>query len=235
MLQDKHYGLLITFWIFLFPMGLGYALGAWLGLFALLTGSIVGTVLVQHNTWTVNSVTHLWGWTKGVKSSAVNNFIWLGPLGEGNHHGDHHDFPRDYRNGFGWSGWALDPTRYIILLLRGLGLVNGLKRANRRDEAEIIAARKLASIDQLKSLNQDAALLYAHLEARVMALRQDWLEAVTRWETLRKESKLMQQANASRAELTHDLRQAKALVKARKEAFFAAAEQLNYRALSYTR
>jgi hypothetical protein len=52
---------------------------------------------------------------------------------------------------------------------------------------------------------------------------------------LRKESKLMQQANASRAELTQDLRQAKALVKARKEAFFAAAEQLNYRALSYTR
>ena len=67
-----------------------------------------------------------------------------------------------------------------------------------------------------------------------MALRQDWLEAVTRWETLRKESKLMQQANASRAELTQDLRQAKALVKARKEAFFAAVEQLHYRALSYT-
>jgi F0F1-type ATP synthase alpha subunit len=113
--------------------------------------------------------------------------------------------------------------------------VKGLKRANRRDEAEIIAARKLARVDQLKSLNKDAALLYAHLEARVMALRQDWLEAVTRWETLRKESKLMRQANASREELTQEIRHAKALVKARKEAFFAAVEQLNYRALSYTR
>ncbi len=75
MSQDKLYGVLITFWIFLFPMGLGYALGGWLGLMALLTGSIVGSVLVQHNTWTVNSVTHLWGWTKGLKSSAANNFI----------------------------------------------------------------------------------------------------------------------------------------------------------------
>ena len=142
---------------------------------------------------------------------------------------------RDYRNGFGWSGWALDPTRYIILLLRGLGLVNGLKRANRFEEAEIIAARKLARVDQLKSLNKDAAALYAHWENRVMALRQDWLEAVSRWETLRKESKLLQQANVSRKELTQDLRQAKALVKARKEEFFAAVEQLNYRAHRYSR
>ncbi len=156
-------------------------------------------------------------------------------MGEGNHHGDHHDFPRDYRNGFGWSGWALDPTRYIILLLRGLGLVEGLNRANRRDEAEIIAARKLASVDQLKSLNEEATALYAHLEARVMALRKDWLEAVTRWEALRKESKLMRQANASREELTQEIRQAKARVKALKEEFFAAVEQLNYRALSNTR
>ena len=235
MLQDRLYGVLITFWIFLFPMGLGYALGGWLGFFALLAGSVVGSVLVQHNTWTVNSVTHLWGWTKGLKSSAVNNFIWLGPLGEGNHHGDHHDFPRDYRNGFGWSGWALDPTRYIILLLRGLGLVKGLNHANRLEEAEIIAARKLARVDQLKSLNKDAAALYAHWEERVMALRQDWLEAIRRWETLRKESKLLQQANVSRKELAQDLRQAKALVKARKEEFFSAVEQLNYRAHRYSR
>lgn len=145
MWQDKWYGLLTTFWLFFFPMGLGFWLGGWTGLFALAAGSMIGSVAVQHNTWTVNSVTHMWGWTKGLRSSAVNNYIWLGPLGEGNHHADHHDFPRDYRNGFGWSGWVLDPTRYGILLLRGLGLLKGLNRATPEDEAKIHAARKAAA------------------------------------------------------------------------------------------
>jgi len=143
MWQDKVYGLLTTFWLFFFPMGLGYFFGGWTGFFALMAGSMIGSVLVQHNTWTVNSVTHMWGWTSGLKSSAVNNYIWLGPLGEGNHHADHHDFPRDYRNGFGTSGWLLDPTRYGILLLRGLGLVRGLNRATPAQEQEIRSARKL--------------------------------------------------------------------------------------------
>ena len=141
MWQDRWYGLLTTFWIFFFPMGLGYALGGFTGLFALTAGSMLGTVAVQHNTWTVNSITHMWGLAPGIKSSASNNYFWLGPLGEGNHHGDHHDYPRDYRNGFGVSGWLLDPTRYGILALRALGLVRGLNRASKHEEAEIIAQR----------------------------------------------------------------------------------------------
>jgi stearoyl-CoA desaturase (delta-9 desaturase) len=233
MWQDKYYGLLTTFWLFLFPMGLGFALGGWLGFFALMAGSMVGSVLVQHNTWTVNSVTHMWGWTKGLKSSAVNNYVWLGPLGEGNHHGDHHDFPRDYRNGFGWSGWLLDPTRYFILLLRGLRLVGPLNSASLREETEIFAARKLANIRVQSKLSAEAADLYDQLEARVLELRKDWLEAVSRWESLRKESKLMQQATARRNEIAHEIRAAKAHVEARKEEFFAAVERLHAQMPSY--
>ena len=151
------------------------------------------------------------------------------------HHADHHDFPRDYRNGFGWSGWVLDPTRYVILALRGLGLVKGLNHANRRDEAEIISARKLTKIDELKRLNKDAAAFYGQLESTVMQLRKEWLEAVSRWEALRAESKLMQQANASYDELTHEIRQTKGLVKARKQAFFAAVERLNTQTFDFVR
>ncbi|NCF32828.1 MAG: hypothetical protein GWP50_04580 [Proteobacteria bacterium] len=233
MWQDKYYGSLTTFWLFLFPMGLGFALGGWLGFFALMAGSMVGSVLVQHNTWTVNSVTHMWGWTKGLKSSAVNNYVWLGPLGEGNHHGDHHDFPRDYHNGFGWSGWLLDPTRYFILLLRGLRLVGPLNSASLREETEIFAARKLANIRVQSKLSAEAADLYEQLEARVLELRKDWLEAVSRWESLRKESKLMQQATARRNEIAHEIRAAKAHVEARKEEFFAAVERLHAQMPSY--
>jgi hypothetical protein len=156
-------------------------------------------------------------------------------MGEGNHHADHHDFPRDYRNGFGWSGWVLDPTRYVILALRALGLVRGLNHANRRDEAEIISARKLAKVDELKRLNDDAAALYAHLESTVIELRKEWLEAVSSWEALRSESKLMQRANESYKELAEEIRHTKALVKARKQAFLLAVERLNTQAFDYAR
>ena len=145
MWQDKYYGLLTTFWLFLFPMGLGYALGGWVGFFSLMTGSMVASVLVQHNTWTVNSVTHMWGWTKGLRSSAVNNYIWLGPLGEG--------ITMVIittslaTTATVWLvGLVLDPTRYCILALRALRLVGPLNSASVREEAEIFAARKLANI-----------------------------------------------------------------------------------------
>jgi stearoyl-CoA desaturase (delta-9 desaturase) len=182
MWQDKWYGLLTTFWIFLVPMGVGFAIGGWYGFFALTAGSLLGTVLVQHNTWTVNSVTHMWGFTDGISSSAQNNYIWLGPMGEGNHHGDHHDYPRDYRNGFGVSGWLLDPTRYLILALRGLRLLKGLNRASKKEEAEIIAERKLASVSsRFSTVCQETRSIVEQLEGRAHELRQDWIEAVARW------------------------------------------------------
>ena len=233
--QDRYYGALIAFWIFLVPLISGFSLGGVTGALALLAGSLIGSVAVQHNTWTVNSVTHLWGWTKGLKSSAVNNFIWLGPMGEGNHHADHHDFPRDYRNGFGWSGWMLDPTRYVILGFKALGLVQGLNQATRRDEAEIIAARKLAKVDELKRSENDAIPLSAQLESRVMELRKEWLEAVSAWEALRNESKLVQRASKTCDELRKEVRQAKILVNERKQAFLSAVDQLTTRGFEYVR
>jgi stearoyl-CoA desaturase (delta-9 desaturase) len=231
--QDKHYNLLTTFWLFLFPMGLGYSFGGWTGFFALLGGSMIGSVLVQQNTWTVNSLAHMWGWTKGLRSSAVNNYVWIFPLGEGNHHGDHHDCPRDYRNGLGRSSWLLDPTRYFILLLRGFRLVGPLNRASKREEAEILASRKLAKLEARSKLCTEASELYRQFEDRVMELRKDWLEAVSGWEKLRKESKLMQQATARRDEIAYEIRVAKALVETRKEEFFAAVERLHAQIPSY--
>jgi seryl-tRNA synthetase len=82
-------------------------------------------------------------------------------------------------------------------------------------------------------LSAEAADLYDQLEARVLELRKDWLEAVSRWESLRKESKLMQQATARRNEIAHEIRAAKAHVEARKEEFFAAVERLHAQMPSY--
>jgi stearoyl-CoA desaturase (delta-9 desaturase) len=233
MWQDRWYGLLTTFWIFFFPMGLGYALGGFTGLFALAAGSMLGTVVVQHNTWTVNSVTHMWGLTPGIKSSASNNYIWLGPLGEGNHHGDHHDYPRDYRNGFGVSGWLLDPTRYGILALRVLGLVRGLNRASKHEEAEIIAQRKLEEVGLFEPISREAAALREQLEKTALSLKQDWVEGLAHVERLKKQSKLLQRAEAGRQEILRELEQAQQAVAKRKQAFYQAVERLRYHAEVY--
>ena len=214
-------------------MGVGYALGGFQGMFALTAGSMLGTVAVQHNTWTVNSVTHLWGFTSGVKSSATNNYVWLGPLGEGNHHGDHHDFPRDYRNGFGLSGWLLDPTRYGILALNALGLVRGLNSASKHEEAEIIAQRKLAEVNLFKPISRESAVLREQLEKTALTLKNEWVDALAHVEQLKQQSKLLERARAGREELIRDLALAQQAVAKRKEAFYEAVERLRQHAQVY--
>jgi len=221
--QDKFYLPLMIFWVFFVPMAAGYYFGGFTGLFALLGGSLMGMILAQHNTWTVNSITHMFGFTKGLRSSAVNNYIWMGPLGEGNHHGDHHDFPTDYRNGFGISGWLLDPTRYVILALNSLGLVKDLRRATKKQEAEIIAKRKLARV-----MGQDRSALIEQLERKVENLKGEWLDAVQRFETLKAESKLIEKASQRRQEIAEEIAHAKRQMKLKREAFMLSVKSLRY-------
>ena len=246
--QDKHYLPLLILANFALPIALGIALAGWLGGFCLLVASSAGYVLAHHNTWTVNSVTHLWGFKKGLISSAKNNYIWLGPLGEGNHHADHHDHPRDFRNGFGWSGWLLDPTRYLILSLNTLGLVNGLNRASRWQEARIITRRK---VRDTRARSQSA--VWQRWEDKLALLGEEWLAAAQTWDHFKleknKHTQQIRQAGADtmaaareRMGLTHEellrdlqarreavraeMQDARKRLKARREAFFTALSEL---------
>ena len=153
---------------------------------------------------------------------------------EGNHHGDHHDYPRDYRNGFGVSGWLLDPTRYGILALRAVKLVRGLNRASEKEEAEIIAGREIAQVSSMTSFNREAAALKKQLDTRVMELKNDWIEALAHWEKLKQESKLLQQAADRRDDLAKEIAQARAHVNKRKEVFFAELEALRTQAMAFS-
>lgn len=222
--QDKLYLPLLIALNFLIPMALGFYLHGITGALCLLMASVGGFILAQHNTWTVNSVTHMWGFTKGAFSSAKNNYLWMGPLGEGNHHADHHDFGRDYRNGFGWSGWLLDPTRYVILLLNALGLVKGLQRATKKQEAEIIARRKL---NQAQARTQSP--LWQKWEAKLETLRSDWVEATSRWEAFKAEKIKLQSVSLPSMEVRErmhrlklEMEVAKRAMRARRQAFFDA-------------
>ncbi|NRA41281.1 MAG: hypothetical protein HRU21_03120 [Pseudomonadales bacterium] len=238
--QNRYYLVLLFGWNMLFPLILGAMIAGLPMALALFFGAMLGMILCQHNTWTVNSITHLWGFTRGLKSSAVNNYFWLGPLGEGNHHGDHHDYPRDYRNGFGLSGWLLDPTRYVILALKSLGLVKGLQRASKQQEAEIIAKRKLVNMQHLglaaqraASLCPETSALFEQLEAKVLELKQEWIDAATRFEQLRRESKLLRHANESREAIAEELRLAKEQMRNRKDAFMSAVKSFTYQSGIY--
>lgn len=246
--QDKHYLPLLILANFALPIALGIALAGWLGGFCLLVASSAGYVLAHHNTWTVNSVTHLWGFKKGLISSAKNNYIWLGPLGEGNHHADHHDHPRDFRNGFGWTGWVLDPTRYVILSLHAMGLVKGLNRASRWQEAQIITRRKVRDTKE-----KSQSMVWQRWEDKLALLGEEWLAAAQTWDHFKLEKiqlsqqirqagadtmaaarermgltheELLRDLQARRAAVRAELHDARKRLKKRREAFFTALSEL---------
>jgi fatty-acid desaturase len=90
------------------------------GLSLLVWGVFVRTVLVWHITWSVNSVTHLWGYRNyDTDESSRNNVILAILIGEG-WHNNHHADPRSARHGHLW--WEVDLTWLMIRLLAALGL-----------------------------------------------------------------------------------------------------------------
>lgn len=124
-------------WVVFFAVGfgLGWALsgelmgGLQLGLSLLVWGVFVRTVLVWHITWSVNSVTHLWGYQnyKTNENSRNNVFIGLVSNGEG-WHNNHHAQPRSAAHGHKW--WEFDVTYITIWLLAKVGLARDIVPIN---------------------------------------------------------------------------------------------------------
>ena len=95
------------------------------GLSLLVWGVFVRTVVNLHNTWAVNSVTHMWGYRNYETDENSRNNLIVGytSMGEG-WHNNHHADPRSARHGHRW--WELDVTYLTIRLL-------GLRRPCRQD------------------------------------------------------------------------------------------------------
>ncbi len=96
-------------------------------------GVILRTVLVWHITWSVNSLSHVWG-ARAYETGDDSRNNWLVALiamGEGWHNNHHHD---QAAASVQHRWWQLDGTYYVILLLRGLGLATDIvpRRAQRR-------------------------------------------------------------------------------------------------------
>ena len=84
------------------------------GLSILIWGVFVRTVVVWHITWSINSVTHLWGYRNyETDENSRNNFIvGIYSNGEG-WHNNHHAQPRAAAHGHKW--WELDVT-YLTMV-----------------------------------------------------------------------------------------------------------------------
>jgi fatty-acid desaturase len=91
------------------------------GLSLLVWGVFVRTVLVWHISWSVNSVTHLWGYRNYDTDESSRNNVIVGILANGEGwHNNHHADPRSARHGHLW--WEVDLTWLMIRLLAALGL-----------------------------------------------------------------------------------------------------------------
>jgi fatty-acid desaturase len=84
-------------------------------------GAAVRTVLVWHVTWSVNSVTHLWGYRNYETPDNSRNNVFIGLLagGEG-WHNNHHAAPASARHGHKW--WEFDVAWLTIRVFMWLGL-----------------------------------------------------------------------------------------------------------------
>ena len=137
-LQDRFYvklernrwlWVVLASWLTFFAGGLAIALatgsdmGAALQFAAsvLVWGVFVRTVLVWHITWSVNSVTHLWGYRTYHTDEDSRNNLLIGVISNGEGwHNNHHAAPRSAKHGHQW--WELDVTWLTIRLLAAVGL-----------------------------------------------------------------------------------------------------------------
>ncbi len=108
----------------------------------LIWGVAVRTVLVWHSSWSVNSVSHLWGYRNYETGESSRNNWLVGYLsgGEG-WHNNHHADPRSARHGHLW--WETDLGWESIRLFKLLGLAT---RVMLPSPAMIGAARKKSQL-----------------------------------------------------------------------------------------
>lgn len=140
---------------FLLGLAIGWAssgvamTGVQFGLSLLVWGVLVRTVAVWHVTWSVNSLTHLFGYQsyKTGDESRNNWIVALFAVGEGWHNNHHHD-PASASNQHRW--WEIDITYYNIKLMQLVGLAHDVTppRHRRRAAQAKRAAQREAGSDQ---------------------------------------------------------------------------------------
>jgi stearoyl-CoA desaturase (Delta-9 desaturase) len=113
-------------WHFVPPIALAvlcWAIGGWPGLFC---GFFLSTTLLWHATYTINSLSHVFGKVRFATGDRSKNNWMLALLtfGEG-WHNNHHHYMASCRQGF--RRWEVDITYYALRGLAALGVVRDLR------------------------------------------------------------------------------------------------------------
>lgn len=127
--------------------GLGVALSIWApalgvtGLQMLAWGFFVSTTLLYHGTFTINSLSHVYGHRsyETTDDSKNNWFLALLTLGEG-WHNNHHRYPGSERQGFFW--WQIDIAHYVLRGLATVRIVWDLRQPPREVLEEAVVHRR---------------------------------------------------------------------------------------------
>ena len=109
-------------WWMLPPIAVGVVTFLAGGFFALVWAFAVSQVLAWHGTFTINSLSHLWGNRRYATGDDSRNNPVLAAItmGEG-WHNNHHHYQVSARQGFYW--WELDCTYYVLRALAAVGLI----------------------------------------------------------------------------------------------------------------
>lgn len=130
---SRHYATWVALGLAI-PAAIGAVAGAnglspnWQGAVSgMLWGGLLRIVYVQHVTWCVNSVCHLFGSRPfSTRDRSRNNvIIAVLALGEG-WHNNHHAQPRSARHGF--ATWQVDLTYGVIRALQAVGLASQVRQ-----------------------------------------------------------------------------------------------------------
>jgi len=109
-------------WWIVPPLALGILTAVLGGWFAFVWSFAVCQVLVWHGTFTINSLSHLWGGRRyeTEDDSRNNPVLAVITMGEG-WHNNHHHYQVAARQGFFW--WEIDCTYYILKVLSWFRLI----------------------------------------------------------------------------------------------------------------
>lgn len=145
---------------------------------ALLWGGLIRIVFVQHATFFINSLAHMWGKQPFSRDDSSRDSWWLALItnGEG-YHNFHHTFPSDYRNGLRWFQW--DPTKWVIAAGQRLGLTQKLHRVPAH---LILKARiRVEAIEAEQRLVQLPPVHHSPWQLRLQAAKQHLEKSLAEW------------------------------------------------------
>ncbi len=106
-------------------LAIGCLLAAgWSGL---VVGFLWSTIVLWHCTWTINSLSHVFGKRRYATTDTSRNnwFLALVTMGEG-WHNNHHHYMNSANQGFFW--WEIDVSYYILRGMAAVGLIWDLKK-----------------------------------------------------------------------------------------------------------